>query len=107
MVFDRFIKKYSESLLDEEFYELERILNLPDQLLLNIILGKEQIPANLHCETLKNLISIFSLSANFFASLLGLTLKPTRTAFEAFARETSVSFIIPISDRIIFASTSL
>ena len=58
IIFDRFIKKYSESLLDEEFYELERILNLPDQLLLNIILGKEEIPANLRCETLKNLISI-------------------------------------------------
>ena len=58
IIFDRFIKKYSESLLDEEFYELERILNLPDQLLLNIILGKEEIPANLQCETLKNLISI-------------------------------------------------
>ena len=58
IIFDRFIKKYSDSLLDDEFYELERILNLPDQLLLNIILGKEEIPANLHCETLKNLISI-------------------------------------------------
>ena len=58
IIFDRFIKKYSESLLDDEFYELERILNLPDQLLLNIILGKEEIPANLCSETLKNLISI-------------------------------------------------
>ena len=43
IIFDRFIKKYSESLLDDEFYELERILNLPDQLLLNIILGKENL----------------------------------------------------------------
>ena len=58
IIFDRFIKKYSETLLDDEFYELERILNLPDQLLLNIILGKEEIPANLRSKTLKNLISI-------------------------------------------------
>ena len=58
IIFDRFIKKYSDTLLDDELYELERILNLPDQLLLNIILGKEEIPANLHSETLKNLISI-------------------------------------------------
>ena len=58
IIFERFIKKYSESLLDDEFYELERILNLPDQLLLNIILGKEEIPANLRSKTLKNLISI-------------------------------------------------
>ena len=33
IIFERFIKKYSESLLDDEFYELERILNLPDQLI--------------------------------------------------------------------------
>ena len=58
IIFDRFIKKYSDTLLDDELYELERILNLPDQLLLNIILGKEEIPANLYSETLKNLISI-------------------------------------------------
>ena len=58
IIFDRFIKKYSDILLDDELYELERILNLPDQLLLNIILGKEEIPANLYSETLKNLISI-------------------------------------------------
>ena len=58
IIFDRFIKRYSDSLLEEEFYELERILNLPDQLLLNIILGKEEVPANLQSVTLKNLISI-------------------------------------------------
>ena len=58
IIFDRFVEKYSKSLLDEEFYELERILNLPDQLLLNIILGKEKIHANLKSETLKNLILI-------------------------------------------------
>ncbi len=58
IIFDRFIKKYSEGLLDDEFLELDRILSLPDQLLLNIILGKEKIPANLKSETLNNLISI-------------------------------------------------
>tara|TARA_X000001036_G_C19921989_1_gene498027 strand:+ start:129 stop:386 length:258 start_codon:yes stop_codon:yes gene_type:complete len=58
IIFDRFIKKYSRNLLDDEFYELDRILSLPDQLLLDIILGKEIIPANLKSKTLKNLISI-------------------------------------------------
>ena len=58
IIFDRFIKKYSGNLLDDEFYELDRILSLPDQLLLDIILGKEKIPANLQSKTLKNLISI-------------------------------------------------
>ena len=55
---------------------------------------------------LKNLIWIFSFSASFFASLLGLTLKPIRIAFEAFARVTSVSVITPIFDKIIFGVTS-
>lgn len=58
IIFDRFIKKYSRNLLDDEFYELDKILSLPDQLLLDIILGKEEIPANLQSETLKSLISI-------------------------------------------------
>ena len=58
IIFDRFIKKYSRNLLDDEFYELDRILSLPDQLLLDIILGKEIIPANLQSKTLKNLILI-------------------------------------------------
>ena len=44
--------------MDDEFYELDRILSLPDQLLLDIILGKEIIPANLQSKTLKNLILI-------------------------------------------------
>ena len=41
IIFDRFIRKYSEKLLEDELLELEQILDLPDQLLLNIILGKE------------------------------------------------------------------
>ena len=58
IIFDRFVKKYSRKLLVDEFYELDRILSLPDQLLLDIILGKEIIPANLQSKTLKNLILI-------------------------------------------------
>tara|TARA_Y100000287_G_C13932060_1_gene215302 strand:- start:31 stop:288 length:258 start_codon:yes stop_codon:yes gene_type:complete len=58
IIFDRFVRKYSRKLLDDEFYELDRILSLPDQLLLDIILGKETIPANLQSKTLKNLILI-------------------------------------------------
>ena len=58
IIFDRFIRKYSEKLLEDELLELEQILDLPDQLLLNIILGKEEIPSNLKCKTLRSLISI-------------------------------------------------
>ena len=49
---------------------------------------------------------IFSASANFFASLLGLTLKPITMALEAFARLISFSVITPILDKIIFGITS-
>ena len=40
------------------------------------------------------------------ASLFGLTLKPIRIAFDAFASVTSVSVITPIFDKIIFGVTS-
>ena len=56
---------------------------------------------------LKNFKFIFSFSASFLASLFGLTLKPIRTAPEAFASVTSVSVITPIFDKIIFGETSL
>ena len=55
---------------------------------------------------LKDEIEILSCSALFFASLLGLTLNAITTAFEAFAKVTSVSVTIPISDRSIFGFTS-
>jgi len=51
-------------------------------------------------------IFIFSFSANFFASLLGLTLNAIKAAFDAFARVTSVSVTIPMSAKIIFGLTS-
>ena len=51
-------------------------------------------------------IFIFSFSASFFASLLGLTLKAINTAFDAFANVTSVSVTIPISAKIILGLTS-
>ena len=38
--------KINPKLNDQEFKELEEILNLPDNLLLDIILKKEKIPAN-------------------------------------------------------------
>ena len=46
------------------------------------------------------------VSANFLASLFGLTLKPIRIAWDALARVTSVSVITPIFDKIIFGVTS-
>ena len=52
------------------------------------------------------LIIIFSFSANCFASFVGFTLNAISTALEAFAKVTSVSVIIPMSDKIIFGLTS-
>ena len=51
-------------------------------------------------------IEIFSFSALFFASLLGFTLNAMITARDAFAKVTSVSVTIPISERSIFGFTS-
>ena len=52
-------------------------------------------------------IFIFSFSASFLASLLGLTLKAINTALEAFANVTSVSVTIPISAKIILADIGM
>ena len=47
-----------------------------------------------------------NFTARSFASLLGLILKPIKTALEAFARDTSVSVMAPTDDRTISGLTS-
>ena len=56
---------------------------------------------------MKYFISTFCSSAIFFASLFGLTLNPINIASEAFAKDTSVSLIIPISDKIILSDIGM
>ena len=46
IIFEKFVDTYKYKLNDQEFKELEEILNLPDNLLLDIILKKEKVPAN-------------------------------------------------------------
>ena len=46
IIFEKFVNTYEYKLNEEEFKELEEILNLPDNLLLDIILKKEKVPAN-------------------------------------------------------------
>ena len=46
IIFEKFVNKYKYKLNEQEFKELEEILNLPDNLLLDIILKKEKVPAN-------------------------------------------------------------
>ena len=56
---------------------------------------------------LKNIISIFCSSEIFLASLLAFTLNPIKTALEALASDISVSFIIPMSDKIILSDIGM
>ena len=46
IIFEKFVNTYKYKLNDQEFKDLEEILNLPDNLLLDIILKKEKVPAN-------------------------------------------------------------
>ena len=47
-----------------------------------------------------------NFTARSFASLLGLILKPIKTALEAFAKDTSVSVMAPTDDKTISGLTS-
>ena len=55
IIFEKFVNKYKYKLNDQEFKELEEILNLPDNLLLDIILKKEKIPANYYNRVMKKI----------------------------------------------------
>ena len=55
IIFEKFVNTYKYKLNDQEFKELEEILNLPDNLLLDIILKKEKIPANYNNHVMKKI----------------------------------------------------
>ena len=55
IIFEKFVNTYKYKLNDQEFKELEEILNLPDNLLLDIILKKEKIPANYDNSVMKKI----------------------------------------------------
>ena len=56
IIFERFVNNYESKLNDQELEELEEILNLPDNLLLDIILRKEKIPANIDNRVMKKIL---------------------------------------------------
>ena len=58
IIFEKFVNTYEYKLNDEEFKELEEILKLPDNLLLDIILKKEKIPANYDNLVMKKIFKI-------------------------------------------------
>tara|TARA_E500000331_G_C16940251_1_gene575904 strand:- start:306 stop:560 length:255 start_codon:yes stop_codon:yes gene_type:complete len=57
IIFERFILRFGYSIDNHELYELEEILDLPDNLLLDIILKKEKIPANLDNPVMKKIFA--------------------------------------------------
>ena len=57
IVFERFVNRYGFLMDDHEIYQLEEILNLPDNFLLDIILRKEKVPANLDNNVMKKIFS--------------------------------------------------
>ena len=56
IIFERFVNKFELNLKDQEFLDLEEILNLPDNLLLDIILKKEKVPANIDNSVMKKIL---------------------------------------------------
>ena len=55
IIFEKFVNTYKYKLNDQEFKDLEEILNLPDNLLLDIILRKEKVPANYDNSVMKKI----------------------------------------------------
>ena len=55
IIFEKFVDTYKYKLNDQEFKDLEEILNLPDNLLLDIILKKEIVPANYDNSVMKKI----------------------------------------------------
>ena len=47
IIFERFINNFSNQFTDDDYYELEQILDIPDSELFDIILKKKSPPANL------------------------------------------------------------
>ena len=58
IIFEKFVSSYGSSISFEELKELEEILNLPDNFLLDIVLKKEKIPANLDNSVMKKIFLI-------------------------------------------------
>ena len=58
IIFEKFVNTFEYKLNDQEFKELEEILNLPDNLLLDIILKKERVPANYDNPVMKKIFKI-------------------------------------------------
>ena len=56
IIFYNFLIEYEDKITNDELYELEEILNLPDSDLLEIIYNKKKIPSNLKDGILKKIL---------------------------------------------------
>ena len=62
IIFDRFIVKYENEISSFELKQLEEILNIPDNELLELILKKKQMPANLKNSVMKKIFLVCNAS---------------------------------------------
>ena len=58
IIFEKFVFRYGAEISCEELKELEEVLNLPDNFLLDIVLKKEKLPANLDNSIMKKIFII-------------------------------------------------
>tara|TARA_B100000886_G_C20192574_1_gene394930 strand:- start:353 stop:607 length:255 start_codon:yes stop_codon:yes gene_type:complete len=58
IIFERFINKYENDISHSELIQLEEILNIPDNELLELILKKKQLPANLNNSVMNKIFLI-------------------------------------------------
>ena len=56
IIFYKFLLEYEHKITDDELYELEGILDLPDSELLDILYKKTSIPSNLKDGILKKIL---------------------------------------------------
>jgi antitoxin CptB len=56
IIFYKFLLEYEDKISDDELYELEGILDLPDSELLDILYKKTNIPSNLKDGILKKIL---------------------------------------------------
>ena len=57
LLFEKFSTKYFKDINNNDLEELERLLDIPDQELLDIILKRKKVPDKLNNKTFKRLIS--------------------------------------------------
>lgn len=58
ILFEKFINKYSDILENEDFHELNQLLDVPDSDLLYFVLNPKKVPGNLKNKTFYRLLNL-------------------------------------------------